>query len=124
MNIGNRTKPMIKTTHKTAVAIVALAFTAGAAYAATATASDNWDSSCASCHGSDGKAQTKTGKKLKIKDYTDAQVQAALKDEDMIKAITEGIKGDNGKDKMKGFKDDLTADEIKDLVTFVRKFKG
>jgi len=109
-------------TSKIAVATVALAFSSGAAFAATA--SDNWDNSCASCHGSDGKAQTKTGKKLKIKYYTDAAVQATLKDDEMTKAITEGIKGDNGKDKMKGFKDDLSADEIKDLVGFIRKFKA
>jgi cytochrome c6 len=111
----------MNTLNKIAVAAVALAISSGAAYAATA--SDNWDNSCASCHGSDGKGQTKTGKKLKIKDYTDAAVQASLKDEEISKAITEGIKGDNGKDKMKGFKDDLSADEIKDLVSYVRKFK-
>ena len=29
----------------------------------------------------DGKAQTKTGKKLKLRDYTDAKVQAGLKDD-------------------------------------------
>jgi len=30
----------------------------------------------------------------------------------------------DGKEKMKGFKADLTADEIKDLVAFIRKFKA
>ncbi len=107
---------------KLALAAAALALISGGAYAASA--SDNWDNSCASCHGSDGKAQTKTGKKLKIKDYTDAAVQAQLKDDEMIKSITEGIKGDNGKEKMKSFKDELSADEIKDLVGFIRKFKA
>jgi cytochrome c553 len=107
---------------KIAVAAAATALIAGGAYAASA--SDNWDNSCASCHGSDGKGQTKTGKKLKIKDYTDASVQAGLKDDEMAKAITEGIKGDNGKEKMKSFKDDLSADEVKDLVGFIRKFKA
>ena len=112
----------MKLTSKIAVAAFAVALAGGTAYAATA--SDNWDNSCASCHGADGKGQTKTGKKLKIKDYTDAQVQAALKDADMVKAITEGVKGDNGKDKMKSFKDELSSDEINDLVAFVRKFKS
>ena len=32
------------------------------------------------------------GEKLGIKDYTDAKVQDAMKDEDMIKAIKEGVK--------------------------------
>jgi len=42
----------------------------------------------------------------------------------MVKAITDGIKGDNGKEKMKSFKDDLSGDEIKDLVGYIRKFKA
>ncbi len=110
------------TTTKISLASFVLALVAGAAQAAPA--ADNWENSCASCHGSDGKAQTKSGKKLKIKDYTDAGVQAALKDDEMVKAITDGIKGDNGKEKMKAFKDELSADEIKDLVAYVRKFKA
>jgi cytochrome c553 len=111
----------MKTTTKIALSSFALALTAGIALAAPA--AENWDNNCTSCHGSDGKAQTKTGKKLKIRDYTDAKVQAELKDEDMIKAITEGIKAD-GKEKMKAFKDELSADEIKDLVAYIRKFKA
>ena len=71
----------------------------------------------------DGKAQTKTGKKLKLKDYTDAKVQAELKDEDMIKATADGVIVD-GKEKMKGYKTELSADEIKDLVAYIRKFKA
>jgi mono/diheme cytochrome c family protein len=112
----------MKTTTKIALAAATAALIASSPYAAPA--SDNWDNNCASCHGSDGKAQTKTGKKLKIKDYSDAAVQAGLKDDDMVKAITDGIKGDNGKEKMKSFKDDLSGDEIKDLVGYIRKFKA
>ena len=111
----------MKTTLKSAIAGLVLAFTAGAAHAASA--ADNWDNNCASCHGSDGKGQTKQGKKLKLRDYSDAKVQADLKDEEMVKAITEGVKAD-GKERMKSFKEDLSADEIKDLVAYVRKFKA
>ena len=110
----------MKTTTKIAVASLALAFAAGAALAATAT--ENWDNLCASCHGADGKAQNKMGKKLKLRDYTDAKVQAALKDDAMIKATADGVIVD-GKEKMKGFKAELSADEIKDLVAHIRKFK-
>ena len=110
----------MKTTTKIAVASLALAFAAGAAQAAPA--ADNWDNHCASCHGVDGKAQTKTGKKLKLRDYTDAKVQAALKDDAMIKATADGVTVD-GKEKMKAFKEELSADEIKDLVAHIRKFK-
>ena len=110
----------MKTSTKIALLSLALPLTAGVA--AAAPAADNWDNLCASCHGSDGKAQTKTGKKLKIRDYTDAKVQAELKDEEMLKAVTEGIKAD-GKEKMKAFKDEISADEAKDLVAYIRKFK-
>lgn len=90
-----------------------------------ATASENWENHCASCHGADGKAQTKQGKKLKIRDYTDAAVQAELKDPDMLKAILEGVK-ENGKERMKAFKEELEKpdDEAKALVEFVRKLKA
>jgi cytochrome c553 len=112
----------MKNITKIAVATVALAFASGAAYAASA--SENWENSCASCHGADGKAQTKQGKKLKIRDYTDAKVQAELKDEEMVKAILEGVKGEGGKERMKGFKDDLSEQEAKDLVAFIRGLKA
>jgi len=108
---------------KAKVALTGLALSLGTGVALAAPAADNWDNHCASCHGADGKAQTKTGKKLKLKDYTDAKVQAELKDEDMIKATAEGVVVD-GKEKMKGFKAELSADEIKDLVAHIRKFKG
>ena len=111
----------MKTTTKIALSSLALALATGVALAAPA--SDNWDNNCASCHGSDGKAQTKTGKKLKIKDYTDASVQAAMKDEEMVKAITDGVKVD-GKEKMKAFKDEISTAEITDLVAYIRKFKA
>ena len=110
----------MKTTTKIAVASLALALTAGAAQAATAR--DNWENLCTSCHGTDGKAQNKMGNKLKIKDLSTAKAQDRMKDEDMSKAITEGIKVD-GKEKMKAFKEELSADEIKDLVAHIRKFK-
>jgi len=111
----------MKSSAKLALLSLMLPLAAGVAYAAPA--SDNWDNLCASCHGADGKAQTKTGKKLKIRDYTDAKVQAELKDEDMIKAIAEGVT-DNGKEKMKAYKSEISADEIKDLAAYIRKFKA
>ena len=111
----------MKSRNKLAFTTVALALSAGIARAAPA--AENWENLCASCHGTDGKAQTKTGKKLKLRDYTDAKVQAELKDEEMAKAITDGVKID-GKEKMKAFKEEISADEIKDLVAYVRKFKA
>ena len=95
---------------------------AAAAVGYAAAAADNWDNNCAKCHGADGAGNTKIGKKLKLKDYTDAKVQADLKDDEMAKAIKEGI-SENGKEKMKAFKDDLSDAEINDLVVYIRKMK-
>ena len=81
------------------------------------TAAKNWETHCAKCHGVDGKGQTTMGKKLKAKDYTDAKVQDAFKDEDLLKITVDG------KEKMPAYKDKLSAAEAKDLVAFVRAFK-
>jgi mono/diheme cytochrome c family protein len=108
----------MKTTTQLAIAGLSLAF-ATCAYAAPA--ADNWDGSCAKCQSADGSGSGKIGKKLKLTDYTDAAVQAALKDEDMIKSIKNGVMDDAGKEKMKAFKDELSDAEITDLVAYIRK---
>ena len=82
---------------------------------------ENWEKSCAKCHGPDGKGDTKMGKKLEIKDFTDAKYQDSLKDEAMLKAIKEGVK-DGDKTRMKAV-EGLSDEEMKDLVAYVRKFK-
>ena len=91
---------------------------AGAVTLQAADAKENWEKNCAKCHGKDGKGQTTMGKKLEIKDYTDAKVQDKLKDDEMNKAIKDGVKP-----KMKGFGDVLSDDEVKALVKYVRDFK-
>ena len=110
---------MMKTTTKLAFTTFMLFLVTGVALAAPA--AENWDNLCASCHGADGKAQTKTGKKLKLRDYTEAKVQAELKDDAMAKAITDGVKID-GKEKMKAYKEEISGSEIQELVAYVRKF--
>jgi cytochrome c553 len=80
-----------------------------------------YDKECAKCHGEDGKGQTKMGKKLGAKDYTDPKVQQELKDEDAVKAIKEGLKKDD-KTLMKPA-EGLTDDQIKGLVAYMRAFK-
>ena len=110
----------MKTTAK--IALTSLVLSLGTGVALAAPAADNWDNLCASCHGVDGKAQTKTGKKLKLRDYTEAKVQAELKDDAMAKAITDGVKID-GKEKMKAYKEEISGSEIQELVAYVRKFK-
>lgn len=81
-----------------------------------------YEKSCSKCHGLDGKGNTKMGRKLGAKDYTDPSVQAALKDEAAIKATREGLKDKDGKDLMKPA-EGISDDEIKALVAYMRAFK-
>lgn len=102
--------------------LVALLFCGGvlASYAADANA--NWEEHCASCHGTDGRGETKMGRKLKIRDMTDATYQATFTDEDAVKAMKEGVKDDKGKTQMKPI-EGLSDDDIKALVAHVRSLK-
>jgi cytochrome c6 len=95
-----------------------------AAVLVAAPAAENWENHCAKCHGADGKGQTKAGRKLNVRDYTDPKVQAEMKDADMIKATADGIKDKAGKERMKGYKDELSAKEIEELVAYIRKMKA
>ena len=103
--------------------ILSLALLAGAALSARAeNAKVTFEKDCAKCHGTDGKGQTKMGQKLGIKDYTDAKVQAELKDDAAVKAIKDGLKDKEGKVLMKPA-ENLSDDDIKGLVAYVRAFK-
>lgn len=110
----------MKTMTKIATLSVTALF-AGALNLAAAPAAENWENTCASCHGADGTGQTKQGKKLKLKDYTDKAALAGKSDEELIKIVTDGVMVD-GKQRKKGYKDQLTPEEIADLVKFVRAF--
>lgn len=81
-----------------------------------------YEENCQKCHGADGKGDTKMGKKSGCKDYSDAKVQAELKDENAIKAIKEGLKDKEGKVVMKPAEGMSDAD-IKGLVAYMRAFK-
>jgi cytochrome c553 len=110
----------MKTRHTLLSCFVLLAV--GLPLAAAADAKANWEEHCASCHGATGKADTKMGTKLKLKDYSDAKVQVELKDDAMLKATLEGVKVD-GKEKMKPYADKLSAADAKALVGLIRSFK-
>jgi cytochrome c6 len=80
---------------------------------AAATA-DLYKTTCQKCHGADGMGTTPAGKKFEARDFHSADVQKES-DADLIKVITEGRK------KMPSYKDKLSADQIKDLVAYVRQ---
>jgi mono/diheme cytochrome c family protein len=121
MSTGN-----IKTNHiitmKKMLLLVTLFGLTAALSAKAADAKENYDNLCAKCHGAEGKGDTKMGQKLGAKDFTDAKVQADLKDDAATKAIKEGLKSPEDKTLMKPF-DTLTADEVKALVAYVRGLK-
>jgi len=104
---------------KTALALVFSLILASAMSSLAADAKANWDANCVQCHGKDGKADTKMGKTLNAKDLTDAKVQAGFSDAKAAESIKNGVK-ENGKTTMKAFGDKLSADEIKELVAYVR----
>jgi cytochrome c6 len=104
-----------------ATALAAASFlTVASVFAADA--KENWDQLCAKCHAADGSGNTKMGKKFKVKDYTDAKVQAELTDEQLAKVTAEGATKD-GKELMKGFKDDLSPADITAVVAYIRQMK-
>jgi len=106
---------------KLLILAVAIGFSA-AMTAAAADAKENYEKSCAKCHGADGKGQTKMGQKLGAKDYTDSKVQAEMKDDVAFKSIKEGLKDKDGKVLMKAA-EDLSDADIRALVAYMRTFK-
>jgi mono/diheme cytochrome c family protein len=77
------------------------------------------DNACVKCHDMDGRGTT--GRKImpEIPDFTDAKWQKERGDDDLTKSILEG----KGKF-MVPQKDKLSKDEVKQLVDYIRSFKG
>jgi len=96
------------------LAIAVVVLLAAPAKADTAAAEATYKAKCAMCHGPDGKGATATGKTMGVKDFSSEEVQK-MSDEDLSGAIS------NGKGKMPPYKA-LTADQVKDLVAYVRAF--
>jgi mono/diheme cytochrome c family protein len=98
----------------TAVALATFALLSAPAKADAAAAEATYKAKCAMCHGPDGKGETATGKMMKVKDFASEDVQK-MSDADLSSAISAG------KGKMPAFKT-LSADQVKDLVAYVRAF--
>ncbi len=98
------------------------ALTVAALSARADDAKTTYANACAKCHGADGKGDTKIGQKLGVKDFTDAKVQAEMKDDAAFKAIKEGVKDKDDKTLMKPA-EDLSDGDIKGLVAYIRTFK-
>ncbi len=102
-------------------AMMVVAFLVCVPASARADGAEMFGKKCAGCHGKDGKATTAMGKKLNMRDLTDAKVQAGSTDARLEKLILEGVKGAGGKKVMPATK--ATAEEAKELVKFVRTLK-
>ena len=111
-----------KNSMKQKMSVFALILLASAGVGVAGDASVTWAQNCASCHGKDGSGNTMMGKKLSVKDYRDATVQAAFSDAEAERAIKEGVKT-NGKETMKPFGTKLSNTDIKALVAHIRSFK-
>jgi mono/diheme cytochrome c family protein len=98
-----------------------LALSLAATSAGAEDAAEVWKAKCKSCHGEDGKAQTKMGQKESIVDLTQVAWQKAQTDADIREMIAEGSPRNK---KMKPFKDKLTPQQIDALVTYVRGLKA
>ncbi|MCP3144151.1 c-type cytochrome [Pyxidicoccus xibeiensis] len=82
---------------------------------------DVWKAKCKSCHGEDGKAQTKMGQKESIVDLTQPAWQKAQTDADIREVIADGSPRNT---RMKAFKDRLTPQQIDALVGYIRTMKA
>ena len=98
-----------------------LLFAATAARAAEA--SENWAKNCASCHGKDGAGHTKAGKMVGAKDLTDAAYQKSFADDQAFTELKDGMKGSDGKVKMRPFAEKLADADLKALVAYVRSLQ-
>jgi len=81
-----------------------------------------WENNCAFCHGLEGRADTKAGKKIHAVDFTDPKNQEKFTDEQMFKTIKEGVKDKSGRFTMKPA-ENVTDPDIKALVAYVRTFR-
>ena len=86
----------------------------------TLSARENFAQHCVDCHGENGKAQTRLGRKSGAKDLTDKPRMAKLSDEEVFKTIKFGRKNKRGEETMDAFGDGLSDKEITDLVAYVR----
>ena len=80
------------------------------------TAAETYKTTCAMCHGPDGKGETALGKNLHAKDLTSDEVQKKS-DAELSTIIVKG------KENMPGFEGRLTQAQINGLVKYIRSLK-
>ncbi len=81
-----------------------------------------YEQHCAKCHGSDGKGDTKMGKKLGAKDYSSPKTWEGVKDDVAVKGVKEGVKDKEGKVVMKSTERVSDAD-AKAMIDYMKGLK-
>ena len=98
-----------------AIILVVAVLLMGAAPAAFAgDAAALYKTKCAMCHAADGSGSAPMGQKTGAHDFRSPEIQK-MTDAQLTEITTKG------KNKMPGYDKKLTADEIKDLVAYVRE---
>ena len=77
-----------------------------------------FESKCASCHGKDGKADTKIGKTMKVPDLTKTPWKAGTSQAEVEKLIREGV------EKMPKYQGKLEPADITAVAKYSRKLGG
>jgi cytochrome c553 len=78
-----------------------------------------WKTNCASCHGAGGAGDTKMGRIMKVKDFTNAEVRGGFDRERMTTAVRDGLDDAAGKSLMKPYGDKLSAAEIAAVIDHI-----
>lgn len=102
-----------------AVVVAVAVLGAGMAVAQAGTAAKGaevFKGKCAMCHGADAKGQTPMGKTFKLKDLRSAEVQGQT--DAQLKTIIE-----DGKRPMPAYKGKLSAEQVNDVVAYIRSLK-
>ncbi len=81
-----------------------------------------YEQHCAKCHGSDGKGDTKMGKKLGAKDYSSSKTWEAVTDSAAMKAVKEGFKDKEGKVVMKAT-EGVSDGDAKAMVDYMKTLR-
>ncbi len=123
MTAGSRETPLPAPARAAAIALILVllaAFSEPASAGKSPPASGNaaatstFKLQCSSCHGQNGAGDTSIGKSLKAADLRSAEVQKQS-DAQLAQVIGEGRKS------MPSFSDSLTQDQIRALVSYIRK---
>ena len=96
--------------------LILFAFAAFAVAGNSAAGKDVFSSNCVMCHGADASASTPMGKMLKIPDLHSPTVQK-LSDADLTNVISKGH------NRIPAFGSKLTAEQITQVVAFIRTLK-